>query len=121
MPAELSESFINPFQQNAFFNAKKELEVPVPEPTPEPSPSPPPEPIPEPSPPPEPSPVDCPGGICKIPKEPFFNKLKSKFGSSSNNKKYLSIVIVIILLILFGYFAFKKINLKDIKGIPNEL
>ncbi len=119
MPAELSESFVNPFQQNAFFNPKKELEVPVPEPTPEPSP-PPPEPSPPPSPPPQPSPpVDCPGGICKIPKEPFFNKLKSKFGN--NNNKKIKIIVILVLLVLFGYFVFKKINTNGIKGIPNEL
>ena len=119
MPAELSESFVNPFQETAFFNAKKELEIPPPpEPTPEPSPQPTPEPTLEPTLEPSRS-VECPGGICKIPKERFFNKLKSKFGNN-NNKKF-KIIVMLVLLVLFGYFVFKKINTNGIKGIPNEL
>jgi hypothetical protein len=112
MPAELSESFVNPYPGNRqsgsepesnaqYFNAKKELE-PEPQPMPEPRPEPKPEPRPEPKP-----EVVCNDGICKIKKESMFAGIKSKFGSSSS-KKGISFIIILILIIL-GYFGFKKI------------
>ena len=110
MPAELSESFVNPYpgnrqseQDSQYFNAKKEMERPQPEP--EPNPEVPIEPKPEPLPEPKPE-VVCNDGICKIKKESVFTKVKSKFGS--NNKKVFSFIIILILIIL-GYFGFKKI------------
>jgi hypothetical protein len=111
MPAELSESFVNPYPGNRqdpaqnedsqYFNAKREMEpqpMPQPQPVPEPSPQPTPEPAPK---------ENCVDGMCKIKKGSMFSGLKSKFGSSSS-KKGISFIIILILLIL-GYFGFKKI------------
>ena len=101
MPAELSESFVNPYpgnrqseQDSQYFNAKKEMERPQPEP----------EPLPEPKP-----EVVCNDGICKIKKESVFTKVKSKFGSNSSSGKKVFSFIIILILIILGYFGFKKI------------
>jgi hypothetical protein len=113
MPAELSESFVNPYpgnrqseQDSQYFNAKKEMERPQPEPEPKPEVSIEPKPEPRPEPKPE---VVCNDGICKIKKESIFTKVKSKFGSSSSSGKKVFSFIIILILIILGYFGFKKI------------
>lgn len=129
MPAELSESFTNPFQKpdEWLFNPKKELEleqqvsqqvpqevhqeVPQQEQIIEPQP--------EPEPPIQEKFEECPGGICSL-KPSFFNDLKTKFKNATKMNQIFILLFIIAVIVFIVYFVSKKINSDNI-NIPNEL